>query len=609
VSFLSPIFLTLGLAAAIPLILHLLRRRVGTRMDFPAVRYLLRAEQENRRTMRLRNLLLMLLRVAVVLLLTMAAARPVGRMIGRGHAPAAVAILIDNTVSSAAVIEGRSVLDRFKSAAIDLVGQIEPADNIWLITADGTVAGGTPATMRDAIAAVTPTSADADLAAATRRAMGLARAASQSTRALVILTDGQKTSWPSGIPAEGVSVIVWAPELPTPKNHSVSFAEARPSRWSPRGEVALRVSASDSLTYRVTLAARTLARGTAGPGAETIIRAAPSERGWLGGSVDLAPDELAADDIRYFATWIGPAPSVAVTPGAGEFIVAALDALRSSSRIVTGREIAAGPADEIGALPALITVPADPVHLGASNRALERLGIPWRFGARRAQAIDANVDGLDRIAVTERYELQAQSGALADTVGRVANAPWIVAGPKFVLIGSPLVASATTLPLQAGFLPWLSEIITDRLSGDRGSVVAAAPGTWVKRPAGVDQLERPDGSMIPVADSLRVPPSPGVYFFVSAGRRTGAIVVNPPARESQLDRMSVSQMQQLIPGATVVGSTESAGLVVAFKPASTRSLLPAILLAGLVALLAESVLVTLSEAKGRPLPGRDRVEA
>src|SRR3954468_22563198 len=117
---LSPLFLLLGVGAAVPLLIHLLRRRLDMQIEFPAVRYLLRAEQENRRTMRLRNLLLMLLRVAAVLLLTMAAARPVGRMIGAGHAPAAVAILVDNSMSSSVVVEGRSVLDRFKSAALDL---------------------------------------------------------------------------------------------------------------------------------------------------------------------------------------------------------------------------------------------------------------------------------------------------------------------------------------------------------------------------------------------------------------------------------------------------------------------------------------------------------
>ena len=153
-TFLSPLFLLLGAAAVVPLLIHLLRRRVGTRVDFPAVRYLLRAEQENRRTLRLRNMLLMLLRVAAVLLLSVAAARPIGRMIGIGHAPAAIAIVLDNTLSSGVVVGGRSMVERFKSAALDIAGSSMPADRVWLVTADGTVAGGTSSSIRSAITAV-----------------------------------------------------------------------------------------------------------------------------------------------------------------------------------------------------------------------------------------------------------------------------------------------------------------------------------------------------------------------------------------------------------------------------------------------------------------------
>jgi hypothetical protein len=607
VSFLSPLFLLLAAAAGVPLLLHLLRRRIGTRLDFPAVRYLLRAEQENRRTMRLRNLLLMLLRVATVILLSIAAARPVGRMIGAGHAPAAIAILIDNSMSSGVVVGGRSMLDRFKSASLDVLADVQPADNAWLVTADGTVAGGSAATVRDAIAALTPSSADADLPAAARRAAGLARAASQSARTMVVFTDAQRSSWPSGVAPDdalpraerGVRAIVLAPRESIPENHSVSFAVARPPRWSPRGEVALRVDARDSLTFRVTLAGRTLARGTAAPGVEAIVRAAPPERGWVGGSVDVAPDELAADDIRYFATWIGAAPSASATPGAGEFASAALETLRSSSRLVPGNAIAIGPADEIPSLPALILAPGDPVRRGAANRALERLGVPWRFGARRVQNVDAAVNGIGRVGVAERYELVAQSGAISDTIGVVGTNPWVVAGPRYVIMGSPLTAAATALPVQAGFVPWLAENIADRLSGERGTVVAAAPNTWVRRPAGVDQLERPDGVTVPVSDSVRVPAAAGVYFFLTNGRRTGAVVVNPPARESQLDRMSVSELQQLIPGATVTTGADSPQLAsAAFTAASTRSLLPPILIATLIALLGEALLVSARRKEG-----------
>lgn len=598
-SFLSPLFLLLGVAAGVPLLLHLLRRRIGTRLDFPAVRYLLRAEQENRRTMRLRNLLLMLLRVATVILLSIAAARPVGRMIGAGHAPAAIAILIDNSMSSGVVVGGRSMLDRFKSASLEVLADVQPTDNAWLVTADGSVAGGSAATVRDAIAALTPSSADADLPAAARRAVGLARAASQSARTVVVFTDAQRASWPSGVAPEKVRAIVFAPRESIPENHSVSFAVARPSRWSPRGEVALRIDARDSLTFRVTLAGRTLARGTAAPGVESIVRAAPPERGWVGGSVDVAPDELAADDIRYFATWIGAAPSVGATPGAGEFVTAALETLRSSSRLVPGNAIAVGPADEIPSLPALILAPGDPVRLGAANRALERLGVPWRFGPRHAQNVDATVPGVGRVGVAERYELVAQAGAISDTIGVVGANPWVVAGPRYVIMGSPLTAAATALPVQAGFVPWLAENIADRLSGERGTVIGAAPNTWVRRPAGVDQLERPDGVTVAVLDSVRVPPAAGVYFFLTNGRRTGAVVVNPPARESQLDRMSVSELQQLIPGATVITGADSPQLAsAAFTAASTRSLLPPILVATLIALLGEALLVSARRREG-----------
>ena len=60
-SFLAPLWLLLGGAAAVPLLLHLMRRRTGVRVEFPAVRYLARAEKEHSSRLRLRNLLVMLL--------------------------------------------------------------------------------------------------------------------------------------------------------------------------------------------------------------------------------------------------------------------------------------------------------------------------------------------------------------------------------------------------------------------------------------------------------------------------------------------------------------------------------------------------------------------
>ncbi len=39
-SFLAPLYLLLAAAIAVPLLIHLMRRRIGARVDFPAARYL-----------------------------------------------------------------------------------------------------------------------------------------------------------------------------------------------------------------------------------------------------------------------------------------------------------------------------------------------------------------------------------------------------------------------------------------------------------------------------------------------------------------------------------------------------------------------------------------
>ena len=122
-NFLAPLALVLATASAIPLVLHLLRRRTGEKVDFPAIRYLLRAEREHSRQLKLRNLLLMLLRVFAVLALALAAARPIGRLAGSSHAPTSIAIVLDNPLSTSVVINGAPVLARLKDAARNAIGR------------------------------------------------------------------------------------------------------------------------------------------------------------------------------------------------------------------------------------------------------------------------------------------------------------------------------------------------------------------------------------------------------------------------------------------------------------------------------------------------------
>lgn len=75
-SFLSPLFLVGAAAAAIPLVLHLLRRQPELRVKFAAVKLLQLAPVEHTEKRHLRELLLLMLRIAALVLLALAFARP-----------------------------------------------------------------------------------------------------------------------------------------------------------------------------------------------------------------------------------------------------------------------------------------------------------------------------------------------------------------------------------------------------------------------------------------------------------------------------------------------------------------------------------------------------
>ncbi|HEV7704000.1 MAG TPA: VWA domain-containing protein [Gemmatimonadaceae bacterium] len=608
--FLAPLWLLAGAAAAVPLLIHLMRRRAGARIEFPAVRYLVRAEREHSRDLRLRNLLLMVLRVAAVLLITLAAAHPIIRMAGGGHARTALAIVLDNSLSTSAVQGGRPVLQRLQARAREVLQRASSTDRVWLVTADGVVHGGSRDAVRDAAAHTEPFGGAGDLRAATSRAAMLARAAALPAREVVVLTDAQATSGGDPLALGDLPLHAWIPAVSAPANHAVVAVRAIPTRWTPRGAVRARLLASDSATYRITLEGRTLARGLAARDEEIVLRAEPPERGWSAGTVELEPDELRADDVRHFAVWIGPAPAVSLHPLAGAFAHSALDALVQSGRASVGSEIAFAPADEATKLPALLIAPADPVKLGAANRALERLGIPWRFGAAAhgeslARASDST-RALEGVTVSLRYALTRSASAVGassadrtDTVATAGGAPWIVAGPRYVLIASPLAPPATTFPLHASFVPWLDDMLSQRLSGEGGIPREVAPGEQIARPANADALELPEGGEMTLSsDSLTAPARAGTYFFLRGSTRVGALVVNAQPAESELARLSPQALAvKLGTRATNVFTDSSALAASVLTAAPQRPLLAPLLFIAALILLAETLITAPSRRK------------
>lgn len=604
IEFLSPLWLLAAAAAAVPLFLHLLRRRIGTRVEFPAVRYLARAEREHSRKLRLRNLLLMLLRIAAVLAIAAAAARPVIRIGGGGHAPTALAIVLDNSLSTSAIAGGRPVLDELRAQARHVVERASAEDRVWLVTADATIHGGTRSAVLGAIDRTEPLAGAGDLRVAVGTAAALAGSAGLREHEIAVLTDGQATSWVEPVSLGGARVMVYRPTGSPPPNHAVIAALASPLRWTPRGAVQARALTADSAIYRIALEGRTLARGTVARDEEIVVRAAPPERGWTAGAVELEPDELRGDDTRYFAVWIGPPPAVRILPGAGSFVASAVDALVEAERAARGTEITVASADEATALPALLIAPADPVRLGAANRALERLGLPWRLGTpRRGESVVRSTDPshpLEGVTASLRYPLTGGAVEGAGVLATASGEPWIVSGPRYVLIASPLTPEATTFPVRAAFVPWLADLLSQRLGPDAGPAVEARPGAAVARPEGIDGLELANGQRVNLTgDSLAAPEHPGVYFFLRNGARAGALVVNPEPAESDLRRLDLSALATRFRGRSVDAVDDGARLAAGvFASAPQRPAAFPLLVITLGLLIAESIL-----ARGGP-PGR-----
>jgi hypothetical protein len=276
----------------------------------------------------------------------------------------------------------------------------------------------------------------------------------------------------------------------------------------------------------------------------------------------------------------------------GPFIKDAIDVLRGSERVSDGHDIAVIGGDELTSLPALITAPIDPVKLGAANRALERAGVPWRFGERRVGDASVRGNGFDGVTTAVRYDLIAQAGAVAETLAVVGRDAWIVAGPRYVVIGSPLAPDATNFPVRASFVPWLGAVLTERLVGEPGQVLSATPGAQLPRPRWADAMEASTGQRTPLGETLDVPMGAGTYFLTRGDRRVGAVVVNAPSTESVLDRYTAAELRDRFPSSRTFATNDPATWqATAFRGASRRSLIEPALLLALVMLVVEAVVI------------------
>src|SRR4029453_18847497 len=129
-SFLSPLFLVGAAAAAVPIVLHLLKREPEARVRFAAVKLLKRAPVEHTQRRHLRELILLALRVAALVLLALAFARPFFASGAAVASSGVTVIALDTSYSMSA--PGR--FERARQLAKDAISRAPAGDLVAVVT-------------------------------------------------------------------------------------------------------------------------------------------------------------------------------------------------------------------------------------------------------------------------------------------------------------------------------------------------------------------------------------------------------------------------------------------------------------------------------------------
>jgi hypothetical protein len=320
ITFLSPLFLAGALVAAVPVLLHLLKREPETRLQFSAVKLLRGAPVEHSQRQYLRDLLLLALRVAALLLLALAFARPFFRSAAYGATSGITVVAIDTSLSMSA---GRQ-FERAKQLAKEAVDRAPASDVVGIVTfADQAAVALQPVADRtmakSAVEAATTGFGATSYRAALATAADMVSARGGDRSTIVVVTDLQESGWDAGdritVP-ESARIEVLDVGAPPP-NLAVTALRATPDRVV----ATVRNAGPRARDARVELTVDGRLAGEAGAAIGPNQTAEVTLPGARGGSAAVSVsdgDGVLGDNARYVVLEDTGRPSVLVVTASGD---------------------------------------------------------------------------------------------------------------------------------------------------------------------------------------------------------------------------------------------------------------------------------------------------
>ncbi|MGE3511967.1 MAG: BatA domain-containing protein [Vicinamibacterales bacterium] len=574
--FLAPVFLLGAIAAAVPIVLHLLRREPEARVRFAAVRMLRHAPVEHADKRRLRELLLLAMRVAALLLLAFAFARPFVSASTAGLTAGVTVVALDTSYSLSA--PGRFA--RAQSLARQAIDAAPRGHLVAVVTFGDGAQVQQPAAADRALARAAVDAARVGFGA-TRYRAALSMAAdvvAGRTGRVVVVTDLQANGWDRG---EQVAlpdrVDVDVADVGAPAgNLAVTAVRVAGERML----VTVRNAGAEARTVRLQLTVDGAAAGEmsgsvdAGQSSDFAMPAPTGTAALV--AVD-DPEGIQSDNARYLVLSASARPTVLVVSNAGDlgrdafYVQQALLATGADGATydvdgASGAEVSGWDETRLATHAAIVLVSTRgldqrgrdlvasyvrsgggvlvaggtdvdaQVAAGATGATFEFTELPPAPGVRslapadlrhpvfRSFAAESATLGLVRFR-----QIVVVRGTGCQALARFSSGePALQECPsgegRVLVFASDLDGRWNDFPVHATFLPFLHETVAYLAGGPR------RPSTYLV-------------SSVPAG----VPAEPGVHRIPSDGERTGvAVAVNVDVRESDLARLTVDEFQAAV---------------------------------------------------------------
>jgi len=334
-TFLSPLLLAGAALVAIPIVLHLVMRQLPKHVLFPAIRFIQRREQANRRQLRLRHLLLLLLRAGAIVMLAAALARPSIKTegsLGSQEAPVAAALIFDTSPRMAYRRDNQTRLDVAREAGRWLLTQL-PADSEAAVLESEEPAGEFAVDLGAAgqrIGRLKPAATATPLPEAVSNAVAMLKKKEKLRKEIYVFTDLAAGAWPDDkgkllkaalAEAGDIGLYVIDVGLAEPQDFALADVTVSPEVSAKNGKVRIQTDAirlgpdadRSVAIYVLDASGNPQPRGQqtihwhAGERTAIDFALGGEEIGTHQGYVQIMGDDnLATDDVRYFTFDIRP---------------------------------------------------------------------------------------------------------------------------------------------------------------------------------------------------------------------------------------------------------------------------------------------------------------